>query len=113
MSERRKEKLTEIYKRAANSFIQDSVKFENTIVSVTNVELSDKLNHLKIFFSVFPDDKEAAVIKALKGLKGGLRGALAEEVRTKFVPEIDYVLDESDKKWLKIDELLKKDENSS
>ena len=108
MTLRRQEKLSELYRRASNDFLHDNISLENGIFSVTNVELSEKLNRLKIYFSVWPDQKEADVIKSLKILKRDLRKELASKINTKFSPEVEFVLDESEKKRLRIEELLKK-----
>ena len=110
MSTRRSEKLSELYKRATTSFLKENIKLEDAIFSVTGVELSDKLNRLKIYFSVWPDQKERDVIKSLESLKGLLRKDLGDNIKTKFVPEISFVLDDSEKKRLRIEELLKKEE---
>lgn len=110
MSIYRREKLSELYMRAATAFLQRRVKFENVIFGVTQVELSDKLDRLRIYFSVWPDQKEGDVIESLESLKKELRGELAEEINTKFVPDIEFILDDSEKKRLRIDELLKKEE---
>ncbi|MBI2024015.1 30S ribosome-binding factor RbfA [Candidatus Giovannonibacteria bacterium] len=109
MSARRIDKLKELYKRASTEFIQKHTEAEGFILSITNAELSDKLNRLKIFFSVWPDQKEKDVLKSLESLKGGLRKELGERVKTKFVPQIEFVPDDSEKKRLRIEELLNKD----
>ena len=110
MSERRKEKLSELYKRAATSFLRDNIILENGIFSVTQVELADKLNRLTIYFSVWPDQKEGDVIKFLESLKKGLRKELGDVVKTRTVPEVKFILDDSEKKRLRIDELVKQGE---
>lgn len=108
MSLRRQEKLSAIYKKAANNFLQREINIEGVILSLTRVELSDKSDFLKIYFSVWPDQKEKDVLKFLEGSKKELRRELAEEIKTKFVPEIEFLLDESERKRLHIEELLKK-----
>lgn len=108
MNTRRFDKLTELYKRASTEFIQEH-SGPDFIVSVTNVELSSKQNHLIIFFSVWPDQKERDVLKSLESLKKELRKELGSRVKTKFVPDLEFKLDESEKKRLHIEELLKKD----
>src|SRR3989338_6434437 len=101
MSVHRKEKLAELYRRVATEFLQKNISAVDFVLSITNINLSDKLSWLKIYFSVWPDQKEKDVIKSLKGLKGGLRAEIGNKIKTKFVPEIEFVLDESEKKRLK------------
>ena len=109
MSLHRKEKLAELYKRAAGAFLATRVKVEDSIFSVTMTELTDKLDRLKIYFAVWPDDKERDVLKSLEKTRGELRKHLAEEIRTKFVPEIEFIVDDSEKKRLRFEELLNKE----
>ena len=109
MSNYRKEKLSELYRRAATSFIQERIHFENSIFSVTKVELTEKLSRLKVYYSIWPDQKESNVVKSLEELKLGLRKDLAQRIKVKFVPKIEFHLDDSEKKRLRIEELLKED----
>lgn len=109
MSIHRKEKLAELYRRVATEFLQKNISAIDFILSITNIDISDKLSRLRIYFSVWPDQKEKDVIKSLKGLKGELRAEIGEKIHTKFVPDVEFVLDESEKKRLKIEMLLKKE----
>ncbi|OGF68827.1 hypothetical protein A3H65_00910 [Candidatus Giovannonibacteria bacterium RIFCSPLOWO2_02_FULL_45_14] len=108
MSGHRKEKLAELYRRVATEFLQKNISAVDFVLSITNIDLSDKLSRLKIYFSVWPDQKEKDVIKSLEGLKKELRAEVGGRVKTKFVPDIEFILDESEKKRLKIEELLNK-----
>lgn len=110
MSLYRKEKLEELYKRTATNFLQKNLPAIDFIFGITNVDLSDKLSRVRIYFSVWPDQKEKDVIKSLKDLKKELRAELGEKIKTKFVPEIEFALDESEKKRIHIEQLLNKGE---
>ncbi|OGF51715.1 hypothetical protein A3I27_04815 [Candidatus Giovannonibacteria bacterium RIFCSPLOWO2_02_FULL_43_11b] len=109
MSIYRKEKLAELYKRATTEFLQKNIFASDFVLSITNIDFSDKISRLRIYFSVWPDQKEKDVIKSLKSLKRELRVEIGERVKTKFVPEIEFILDESEKKRIHIEELLKKE----
>lgn len=110
MTSFRKEKLAELYKRVATEFLQKNISAPDSVLSITNVDLSEKISRLKIYFSVWPDQKERDVIKSLKDLKKALRAELGEKISTKFVPEIEFVLDESEKKRIRVEKLLNKGE---
>lgn len=77
-------------------------------MSVTNVAISDDLKHIKACVSVWPDEKEKDVLEFLKKSSRELRADLAQSVKAKFAPDIEFVLDESEKKRLRIEKLLKK-----
>jgi len=107
---RRQERLASLYQEIISLFLEKEVKVEGGMFAVTKVEVGDDLKNLKICFSVWPDEKEKDVLESLGDLKKELRRHLADNVEVKFVPEIEFVLDDSEKKRLKIDELLKKAE---
>ena len=108
MSSRRRERLEEIYRRTVSAFLQRRLNSEGAVFSVTRAELSEKLDYLRIYFSLWPDQKEKDMLESLESLKRELRKELAREIKTKFVPEIEFFLDDSEKRRLKIEELLKK-----
>ncbi len=108
MSTRRQEKLASIYQEVISLFLEREIKIEGGLFSVTTVNISDDLKALKIHFSVWPDTKEKDVIESLEKIKRELRGHLAEKVKTKFVPTLEFVLDESTKMQVEIENLLKK-----
>ena len=104
---RRKERLASLYQQVISSFLEREIKVPGGILSVTRAELGDNLKALKIYFSVWPDEKERAVLKSLQDAKKELRVYLAREVKTKFVPEIQFLLDESEKKRIEVEALFK------
>lgn len=108
MISRRQEKLASLYQRLVSEYLERELSLEKIIVSITGVRLSEKLSEMKIYFSVWPDEGAADVLKSLGRLKRGLRRHLAGKVKTKFAPEISFHLDESEKKRLAIEELLNK-----
>ncbi len=108
MASLRQEKLASFYREIISLFLEREINLEGGIFAITGVEVADDTKYLKIYFSVWPDIKEKDVLKSLKDLKKELRLHLADKVKTKFVPELKFVLDESEKKRLKIESILKK-----
>ncbi len=107
MIPRRKERLSSFYQQIIASFLEREIKVAGGILSVTRVEVGDDLKTLKIYFSVWPDEKEKGVLKSLQDAKKELRAYLAQTVRTKFVPELQFLLDESEKKRIEVEALFK------
>lgn len=104
---RRRERLGELYRKIASEFFREHMGGEGTIASVTSVEVKDGLHEIVVYYSVWPDEKGGEVKKALDTQKGILRDRIGQEVRTKFVPEIRFLLDEGEKKRAGIEKLLK------
>ncbi|MBR4809261.1 MAG: 30S ribosome-binding factor RbfA [Bacteroidales bacterium] len=80
------------------------------MVTVSEVRISPDLSVAKAFVSIFPTDKQKAVMQMLEENRKALRGELGRKVASqlRIVPEIDFLLDTSLDYAEHIDELLRK-----
>jgi ribosome-binding factor A len=77
-------------------------------VNLTGVRVSKDLRHAKVFFSLFGADADKT--EALAGLKsaaGFIRSKAGKQLNLRFVPEIEFVYDETEAEAQHIEELLK------
>jgi len=67
------------------------------LVTIQEVRVSRDLAHAKVYFTCFPmDDGGGEQVRLLNGrLAGFLRGQLARRLRTRTVPQLHFVHDES------------------
>ena len=73
-------------------------------VTVTAVETSPDLRHARVYVSVLGDrDESLAGLEASKGL---LQRAIADDMRIKYTPQLNFVYDESVEQGMRINELL-------
>ena len=84
--------------------------FGGAMVSVSEVRISPDLSSAKVFVSVFPSEKQAAVMAALAEQTRAIRGELGHLVakQLRIVPEIEFLLDTTIDYAERIEELLKK-----
>ena len=84
--------------------------FGGAMVTVSEVRISPDLSIAKVFVSIVPSDKQAAVMKILEENKRTFRGELGRQVASqlRIVPEIDFFLDTTLDYAEHIDELLRK-----
>ena len=84
--------------------------YEGAMVTVSGVRISSDLAQAKVYVSIFPSAKAAAVMAKLgdetKRLRGDLGRLVAKQLR--IVPELEFFLDDSLDYVEHIDELLKK-----
>lgn len=84
--------------------------FGGALVSVSGVEMSPDLSVARIYVSVFPSDKAAAVMKSLsdnvRAFRGELGGRVAKQLR--IVPELAFYQENTLDYVEHIEELLKK-----
>jgi len=79
----------------------------NSLVSITQVDISPDMRHAKVFFSVLGDEAEKAqVLEGLERASGFLRRELARTVDLRRIPELTFYRDESMERAGRVLELL-------
>ena len=76
-------------------------------VTVTDVKTSPDLRHARVYVSVLGDDAaRKASIEGLNSAHGLLQRRIAGELRLKRTPMLEFVLDDTVDKAMRIEELL-------
>ena len=76
-------------------------------VTVTSVETSSDLSHARVYVSVLGEEEEReASLAGLNHSRGYLQAAIAEEVRMKRTPTLEFRHDDSIDRGFRISELL-------
>src|SRR5438552_7176093 len=77
-------------------------------VTVTRAEVSADLQHAKVFVSVMGSEKQQQLtMHGLKSAAGYVQTKVADQLTTRFVPHITFVLDEGVKKSIEIARLIR------
>lgn len=77
------------------------------LVTVTDVEVSRDLSHAKVFVTALAGEKAAlASIEALTRAAGFLRKRLGQVLKTRTVPELRFVYDESVERGARLSKLI-------
>jgi len=88
--------------------IQDQ-RVNETLITITEVEVSGDLQHCKIFLSIFGDhNHKENVLKVLESAKGFLKGELGRRLQMRRTPEILFKLDKGMEKGTSVLNLLDK-----
>ena len=64
------------------------------MLTLTEVEVSKDLNYAKVYFTVFQDEPEK-VAEILNSASSFLRTQLAKTIKTRVVPQLKFIFDES------------------
>lgn len=109
MAKFRMERVNEEIKKALSSCIQNDLKDSRItgLITVTRVETSQDFKNAKVYLSVFDKNKQE-VFEVLKKSTGEMKRAISQNVKIRFVPEIDLKLDDSIEYSFHIDEILRK-----
>jgi len=77
------------------------------MLTITAVALSRDLRHAKVFFTrLNTEDVAADIESALNQQSGNLRHLLGQQLRIKFIPELQFIYDESIERATRVDLLL-------
>jgi ribosome-binding factor A len=76
-------------------------------VTVTDVRMSADLKSARVFVSLMgSEDEKKESFEALRGAAGRVRHELGSRIRTRFLPEIEFLIDTSQEYGDHIDSLL-------
>lgn len=66
-----------------------------TMISITRVETTPDLRYAKVYVSFLEENKAADAMKGLKSAAGYLRRELANDLKLRYTPELQWALDDS------------------
>jgi ribosome-binding factor A len=83
-------------------------RLSDTVISVTDVEVSGDLRHAKVFVSILTDDHDHKIelMTLLMSYEAQLRKDIGQRVRLRYVPELKLKLDEALERGTRMTQLL-------
>lgn len=98
-----------IQKDLSDIFLRFARTLSGVLISVSEVRISPDLAIAHVYLSIFPQDKEQAVMEQIENEKGKIRGEMGnlERHQLRIIPELHFHLDETIDRMERIDELLK------
>lgn len=106
MSADRDQKLKDVIREAAAEFLQRESNY-TSILTVTDVSLSDRGSRATIFFTVLPEDKEKGALDFTKRKRAEFREYFKSKARMRALPFFDFEIDKGEKNRQKIDEIAR------
>jgi len=110
MGTQRPERVQEALRQEISKIVQNEVKDPRLgFITITRVELTKDLRYAKIFFSTLGESREKHL--ALKGLnhaKGYIKTLVADKIKLRFVPELDFRIDDTLEHTKQIYDILNK-----
>ena len=103
------ERLQAEIAKDVREIVQYDIKDETIgFLTITDVIVSSDHSYCEIFVSFFNNPTKN--LEKLNHKKGFVRSALAKRIKTRRVPEIEFVVDNSFLNFKKVDDALKKEE---
>jgi ribosome-binding factor A len=104
MATDRDQKLKDVIREAAAEFLQREGNY-TSILTVTDVSLSDRGNEATIFFTVLPENKEKGALDFVKRKRADFRLYFKNKARMRALPYFDFEIDKGEKNRQRIDEI--------
>ncbi len=107
MSHTRKERVAEqIKQEIGNLLVRDVKDPDLNMVTITKAQMSPDLRYAKIYYSVMKDKELAAA--ALERAGAFLRVEIGKRIKLRYVPELQFIYDDSGEYADHIESLLRK-----
>ncbi|MBN2121006.1 MAG: 30S ribosome-binding factor RbfA [Candidatus Omnitrophica bacterium] len=108
-------KVNHQIQRIISQIIREEIDNPNLgMVSLVRVETTPDLRFCKVFFSVFPEENTDSAFLTLQKMRGFIRRLLGSRLKIRFLPDIEFVPDDSIKYSVDIYEKIErlKDEST-
>ena len=109
MPKQRTDRLNSLLKEVISEVIRREVRnpHVNELMTVTRVEITKDLHHAKVYISVIGSDvQKAETIAALQTASGFIAVNASKKVVMRYFPALNFILDESVDKHMRIEKLL-------
>ena len=98
-----------IKRNMADIFIRDGLSnISGSLISIVEADVSPDMKNVKIYIDIFGGDQKIhkKIIKDLNQAVGHFRYELAKRISLRVVPEIIFIIDETQERAKKIAELI-------
>ena len=111
-SNNRTRRIAEEIRKIVSTMLINGIKDPriNSLVSVTDVEVTSDLSYAYIYLSILGGDEEST-LDGLKSACGYIRREVGKNIKIRHTPEIIFKIDDSLLKGMYMDELIKKVNN--
>ena len=111
-SNNRTRRIAEEIRKIVSTMLINGIKDPriNSLVSVTDVEVTIDLSYAYVYVSILGGDEEST-LEGLKSACGYIRREVGKSIKIRHTPEIIFKIDDSLLKGMYMDELIKKVNN--
>jgi ribosome-binding factor A len=101
------ERMNELIKMELGRFILKEIEFPaSSLVTISKVETTPDFKIAKVFVTILPDKLRGTILEKLNKNCRLLHEILKEELNTKFVPNLRFVIDEQELYANQIEQIL-------
>lgn len=104
MTDNRSDRIVTIIKNAAAEFMQRESNGAS-LITITDVRLSNDEKYANILFTVLPEDKEAPALEFAKRMRSEFKQYIKSHTKLGRIPLFDFQIDMGEKHRQKIDKI--------
>ena len=106
---KRSEKVSEAVHELVSELLVKGLKDPRIgFVTITGVKVTDDLRQAKVYFTVIGTDEEKkATTAGLNSSRSFIRKEMGKKFRMKYVPDVEFIYDESVEYGMRIESILK------
>ncbi|KKU15242.1 ribosome-binding factor A [Candidatus Wolfebacteria bacterium RIFCSPLOWO2_01_FULL_45_19] len=102
----RPQRVSSLIERELSAIIMRELEFENCLVTITGVEVNNKLERAIVKFSVYPSEKLKGVSAILNKSRGRLQFLLGRKINIMPMPRIEFHEDKGLEEAAKVEKAL-------
>lgn len=108
MSSARPGRVQEALRQEISKILQNEIRDPRLgFLTITSVELTRDLRFARVYFSVLGEEKEKRLaLKGLNSARGHIKGLLGDRIKLRYMPDIEFKIDESYEHTKKIYDIL-------
>jgi len=105
---KRPKRVAQLIQKEISAIIQKQIENPQLgFVTITGVEVTEDLQHAKVYFTVYGSEEERiSTEKLLKKMTSFVRYHVGQRIRLRYTPEIIFQYDETMERAARIDELI-------
>lgn len=100
-------RVSDLIKEEVTDIITNKIKHKTLgFLTVTGAKVSDDLRHATVYISTLNIEDSHKIVKKLNASASFIKGELGRRLTMRYVPSVEFKIDESIEYGLKIDKLL-------
>ena len=107
----RPERVSDLIIEELNKFVSRDLEFPETLITITDVDVSKDLEQAKVKVSVIPSEKADKVFSVLKKSQGHFQHLLLKKLNIKPLPRIEFEIDHGFERAAEVEKKLLDDYN--
>ncbi len=106
MKYHRQERVANLIQEELGKLIFRNIEFPDYLITITNVEVDNKLSQSIVNFSVLPSKNSNSALKILDKNRNHLQYLLTRKINIKPMPQIVFKIDRGPEKAAEIEKIL-------